>query len=197
LRWKGILGTAFEDLQEGLMSEGRARQQAGSGGRRSYADLLHYLLSSVPVWIRGTVLLTLIGILVAVAIVFSSAALSGVAIEFGPLKISEYQPPVVRNCQQVIALLPSVQQEAESKLQPLFKQLAVQIDAANAMRKTSIEYRGSLEPGRNYIGPVAEGHAKEMVQEAQETRQDILNAYNRLSDELKNIRSICLEGLKK
>jgi hypothetical protein len=182
---------------EGLAMADQGGEQSKKRTERSYFDLLHFLLSSVPVWIRGSLLFTLMGVIVAAVIMFSITVISGVAVELGPLKISEYRSPLVRNCQSVLAQIPALQQTVDSMLAPMFKQLEKQYADANAMRTTSIQYRGSSESYRQPIGLVADQHAKDMVKEAHETRQDIINTYNKIPDELRTIRTICLDAIKK
>jgi hypothetical protein len=164
--------------------------QSNAGDRtRSSAELLHLLVSSSPVWVRGLVLLALAIAGVTLTVIFSIAVLSGRAVEFWPPKISSHDPPIVKNCKELLALYPAIQKETRENIEALSAVMRSQYAAADETRRKYIDIvRDFPSPGGSEAAELADRQKKE----ADDTRDLLSAALLKQENELAQIRETCL-----
>jgi hypothetical protein len=129
-------------------------------------DVLVTLVSSTPAWLRALSLISLVVIGFIFCIALSVAVFYGRAVEFWPPKIAAYEPPIVQNCRQVIAIFPTLQTTINLQVDKISSLLTDQLTTANEMQKRYIDLNSTTIYGMS----AAASAAKEGFERAELTR---------------------------
>lgn len=131
-----------------------------------------YVISTTPKFIRATVIIVLLGLIVLGVVVICAAVLSGQGLQAWGLEIKEYRPPEVQKCAALAAVIPqinTINQDALNLIDAQMAKVLVLVDKNLTLASQVNINRGS--------SALADEHRKEAEQYRKElddlrTKQD-------------------------